>query len=385
MEATGFITGTLKGLKIDYVLSLPCDRVKTLLAKLDGIYGERHIHLSREEEGLGIAAGLFAGGKRYALFIQSSGVGNIFGALMTLIKTYRIPLPIFVSHRGIYKEKILPQVLMGEVTENLFKACGVPVVKVYDKSALPIIPKAVEEAFRKREPIAILLSPALFEGEEYKNPVFEKEREKVVSVKVEKSIKNPDMRRFEAVAELFSFLKEKGDKDTVLFANIGFPAREVYHLKNLFGIENSVFYMLGSLGLVSSIALGYSVATGRSVISIDGDGSLLMNTGTLATCSSYAPENFRIFCVDNGTWGSTGDQENFNFSTVDVEVVAKGMGFKNTSSVWKRDGLKEKLEWFFTSDKPFLQVVVNPGNEKVGTIPLSPEEILREVKVDSCY
>ncbi|WP_457568497.1 sulfopyruvate decarboxylase subunit alpha [Desulfurobacterium sp.] len=381
MEATGFITGALKGLKIDYVLSLPCDRVKTLLAKLDDVYGRRHIHLSREEEGLGIASGLFAGGKRYALFIQSSGVGNIFGALMTLIKTYKVPLPIFVSHRGIHREKILPQILMGEVTENLFKACGVPVVRVYDKSALPIIPKAVEEAFRKREPIAILLSPVLFEGEEYTNPVFEKERKKRVSVKIEKSIQNPDMRRFEALAELLSFLKEKGDDETVLFANIGFPAREVYHLKNLLNVKNPVFYMLGSLGLVSSIALGYSIATEKPVVSIDGDGSLLMNTGTLATCSAYAPENFGIFCVDNGTWGSTGDQENFNFSRVDVEVVARGMGFENTSSVWQRKDLRERLEWMAEVEKPFLQVVVNPGNERVETIPMSPEDILGEVKV----
>ncbi|WP_456396411.1 sulfopyruvate decarboxylase subunit alpha [Desulfurobacterium sp.] len=379
METSSFILGILKGAKIDYVLSLPCDRIKSLLQQFDSNYKEKHIKLTREEEGLGIAAGLFIGDKRYAMFIQSSGVGNIIGALMTLIKSYNIPLPIFVSHRGIYKEKIVPQVIMGEAIENIFNACSVPVVKIYDKNSLPLIPKAVDRAFKERTPVAILLSPALFEGEECKNPVFEKERKKRVEVKIEKEIENSDMKRFESLSELLLFLKETGDKETTLFANIGFPAREVYHLKKILNVENPVFYMLGSLGLVSSIALGYSIATERNVISIDGDGSILMNTGTLATCAVYGKENFKIFCVDNGTWGSTGDQENFNFSTADVEVVARGMGFRETSCVWERIKLKEKIEWLMNG-KRFLQVVVNPGNEKVDTIPLTPEEILKGVK-----
>ena len=379
METSAFILGTLKGAKIDYVLSLPCDRIKVLLHKLNSTYKEKHINLTREEEGIGIASGLFLGRKKYAMFIQSSGVGNIIGSLITLIKTYNIPLPIFVSHRGIYKEKITPQVLMGEATENIFKACGISVVKIYDKNSLHLIPKAIEEAFRKRTAIAILLSPALFEGEECKNPVFEKERKKRVEVKIEKEIENPDMRRFEALSELLLFLKETGDSETALFANIGFPAREVYHLKKILGAENPVFYMLGSLGLVSSIALGYSIAAERNVISIDGDGSILMNTGTLATCAVYGKENLKIFCIDNGTWGSTGDQENFNFLTADVEVVARGMGLKETGCVWERVKLKEKIEWLMNG-KRFLQVVVNPGNEKVGTIPLTPEKILNGVK-----
>ena len=379
METSSFILGILKGAKIDYVLSLPCDRIKSLLQQFDSNYREKHIKLTREEEGLGIATGLFIGKKRYAMFIQSSGVGNIIGALMTLIKTYNIPLPIFVSHRGIYNEKILPQVIMGEAIENIFNACNVPVVKIYDKNSLPLIPKAVDKAFKERTPVAILLSPALFEGEECRNPVFEKERKKRVEVKIEKEIENPDMRRFEALSELLLFLKETGDSETTLFTNIGFPAREVYHLKKILNVENPVFYMLGSLGLVSSIALGFSIAAERNTISIDGDGSLLMNTGTLATCATYGKENLKIFCVDNGTWGSTGDQENFNFSTADVEVVARGMGLKETGCVWERIKLKEKIEWLMNGRR-FLQVVVNPGNEKVGTIPLTPEEILNGVK-----
>ena len=61
------------------------------------------------------------------------------------------------------------------------------------------------------------------------------------------------------------------------------------------------FYMIGSMGLASSIGLGVALARPeRRVIVFDGDGNVLMNLGTLATIAAAAPRNLLHVCFDNG-------------------------------------------------------------------------------------
>ena len=62
------------------------------------------------------------------------------------------------------------------------------------------------------------------------------------------------------------------------------------------------------MGLCSSIGLGLSLSIDEPVISIDGDGSILMNMNTLATIGNRSPNNFTLLIIDNGSYGSTGDQ-----------------------------------------------------------------------------
>ncbi len=380
MDASAFILGALKGAGVDFALSLPCDRMKTLLSAIDASFKEKHIKLVREEEALGITAGLFLGGKKYAVFVQSSGIGNMVGALLTLTKTYKIPLPLFISHRGIYKEKIYPQIVMGKALEQILNAVGIQTVKVYEKEHLELIPAAIKAAFDKRLQIAILLSPKLFEDEEFNQETFEG-RGRLLKLSLEKNYTEPDIRRFEAIKELLITLKTHHmEDDTVIFANIGAPSKEVYYLKNLLGVKTPTFYMLGSLGLVSSIALGYSLCQQRSIISIDGDGSLLMNAGGLSTCAAYGKNNLHIVCIDNGTWGSTGDQPTHAFFTADLEVVARGMGFDRTYFASNSYDLKGILKAVTQREKNFLHVVVKPGSEKVPNVPLSPEEIVGQIR-----
>ena len=81
--------------------------------------------------------------------------------------------------------------------------------------------------------------------------------------------------------------------------------------------------MLGSMGLASSIGLGLSLTVDKNVISIDGDGSILMNMNTLATIGNRAPNNYTLLIIDNGSYGSTGDQKTFtNEATSLKEVVS---------------------------------------------------------------
>ncbi len=96
------------------------------------------------------------------------------------------------------------------------------------------------------------------------------------------------------------------------------------------------FYMLGSMGLACPIALGVALAQPqRGVIALEGDGSLLMSLGCLATIATVAPRNLTVIVWDNGIYQITGKQPTATSHGTDIVAVARGAGIPN--STWVRD------------------------------------------------
>lgn len=96
------------------------------------------------------------------------------------------------------------------------------------------------------------------------------------------------------------------------------------------------FYMLGSMGLAAPIALGVAMAQPqRQVFALEGDGSLLMQLGTLGTIASVKPKNLAIVVWDNGAYQITGGQPTLTSTTVDLVAIAKGAGIERAS--WATD------------------------------------------------
>jgi thiamine pyrophosphate-dependent acetolactate synthase large subunit-like protein len=96
------------------------------------------------------------------------------------------------------------------------------------------------------------------------------------------------------------------------------------------------FYMLGSMGLTCPIALGVALAQPRRrVIALEGDGSLLMQLGSLATIAMLAPKNLSIIVWDNGCYQITGSQPTATRSGADIVAIARGAGISR--SVWAAD------------------------------------------------
>jgi len=94
------------------------------------------------------------------------------------------------------------------------------------------------------------------------------------------------------------------------------------------------FYMWNSMGMASSIALGLALARpDLRVIVLDGDGSILMNLGSLATERACGVTNLVHIIWDNGGWEITGGQPAGSPFGVDLEAVARGCGFRKTASV----------------------------------------------------
>src|SRR5947199_8183886 len=96
------------------------------------------------------------------------------------------------------------------------------------------------------------------------------------------------------------------DADAVIVASLGHPAYDLFAA----GDRPRNFYTWGSMGLASSIGLGVAMARPEiDVIVLDGDGSLLMNLGSLATIGVVQPANLIVIVMDNEEYGTTGGQK----------------------------------------------------------------------------
>src|SRR5947207_8991776 len=81
---------------------------------------------TREEEAFGIAAGLFLGGARPTVMLQSSGLGNSLNALTSLLLPYEIPALIVISMRGDAGEWNAAPVPMGRAVAPILQSIGIP-------------------------------------------------------------------------------------------------------------------------------------------------------------------------------------------------------------------------------------------------------------------
>ena len=114
-------------------------------------------------------------------------------------------------------------------------------------------------------------------------------------------------------------------RDELVVCNIGLPSQELHMMDD----QPTNFYMLGTMGLSSSIGLGLALSQKAKVISIDGDGSILTNLGTMPTIANNVADNFTLFIVDNGSYGSTGDQPTYTGKKTSLAAVATACGCEN--------------------------------------------------------
>lgn len=122
MDSSEAIYNGLKDCGIDFIVSVPCVNLSRLLDMIDEDSEITHIPVTREEEGIGICAGAYLGGKSPAILMQNSGLGNSINALKSLMELYEFPLLMIMSHRGTEGENICGQVPMGESTPRILEA-----------------------------------------------------------------------------------------------------------------------------------------------------------------------------------------------------------------------------------------------------------------------
>ena len=163
--------------------------------------------------------------------------------------------------------------------------------------------------------------------------------------------------------------------ELVIHAN-GFISRESFNLEDRLGN----FYMIGSMGLASSIALGVALSKPeRRVVVFDGDGNVLMNMGSLALIGAQQPRNFVHVVFDNEAYGSTGNQPTIS-NRVALDEVARASGYVDVRRVEDADQLQTAVQELLAKDGPsFLLIKIEPDREerKIGRITHEPQQIVR--------
>jgi sulfopyruvate decarboxylase subunit alpha len=149
---------------IDLVASVPCIKLGPLLEMIAADPTMKHIPVTREEEGIGICAGAYLGGKRPALVMQNSGLGNCINALASLDLLYELPVLMVLSHRGTRGEKISAQMPMGRATGPLLDALGIAHLRPLPGEGEATVIKAARMSFTTRRPVAMLLDLDFWRG-----------------------------------------------------------------------------------------------------------------------------------------------------------------------------------------------------------------------------
>jgi len=157
------------------------------------------------------------------------------------------------------------------------------------------------------------------------------------------------MRRFEAIKRIIEVIDNE-----IVVCNLGHPAQELFAIKD----RPQNFYMLGSMGLASSIGLGLALSTNRKVIVLDGDGAVLMNLGTLTTIGFNQPKNYILIIIDSEAYGSTGFQPTFTAYGLRLDHIAKACNIPHTFLITQEAEIKEKLEKVLkANDGPYCMVI----------------------------
>ena len=120
-------------------------------------------------------------------------------------------------------------------------------------------------------------------------------------------------------------------EDRIVVTIMGACAQELYDL----GHRDNFFYLQHAMGLASSIGLGLALhLPHEKIVVLDGDGSVLMNLGTLATLARYRPRNLVHIIFDNGSLLSTGGFDSHTTSGItDLAAIARGAGIERVSAV----------------------------------------------------
>lgn len=172
---------------------------------------------------------------------------------------------------------------------------------------------------------------------------------------------------------LLKVLLETRTAETVLLATTGYTGRELCELSDV----ESNFYIIGSMGCVSSMGIGLALAQApRPIVVVDGDGAALMRMGAFATNGCYGPDNFLHILLDNGTHESTGGQSTVS-PNLDWAGIASACGYPYAHRGTGLEGLAQRVQaWYMNPKLTFLSIQTRVGvPEHLCRPPVSPDEV----------
>lgn len=328
----------------DFITGVPCSILKSFLGFLDENQGRiEHIIATNEKEAIGIAAGYYlATSKISIVYMQNSGLANSVDILTSLMnkEVCSIPALLLVSWRGEPGEEDAPShIKMGEITLKLLEVLDIPYTILSDDAteAAKEIAQAKVYLQNNSLPYALVIKKNLIESYQAKskNSLYSMSREQAIRIVIDNLLGNE-----------------------VVISTAGWTSRELFEFRETKKQSHQTdFYTVGSMGCPSAIALGIALAkSDKKIFIFDGDGSVLMQMGTLATMGHYLPKNLYHIIFDNNVYGSTGNQKTIS-DTADFCKVALACGYKKSQAVSTPQELIDFIKTANSQQSPAMLVI----------------------------
>ncbi len=149
---------------IEFVTTVPCKQLAGVIDEVEARPEIYHIPSNKEDEGMGLCAGAFMGGKRPAIIMQNTAIGVTINTLVTLIQFYRMPLPMLISFRGELKEPVACQVEMAVHTKALLSQLNIPTYHFHKQQDAEELDAILKYTFMCNKPVAILTDATFWGG-----------------------------------------------------------------------------------------------------------------------------------------------------------------------------------------------------------------------------
>jgi phosphonopyruvate decarboxylase len=335
---------------------VPCSFLKSLINY--AINECEYVAAANEGDAVAIASAAYMGGKKSVVLMQSSGLTNAVSPLTSLTYPFRIPLLGFVSLRGEPGIPDEPQhELMGRITTQLLDLMEVEwqyLSKDLAEAEQQFL--QADQHIAHNRPFFFVVRKGTFDDVVLKTCTKDQSGSELPS-------------RYQALTVIHACM----DSRTVQLATTGKTGRELFEI----GDADNNLYMVGSMGCVSSFGLGLALTQkNKDIVVIDGDGSLLMRMGSLATNGYYNPPNMIHILLDNHAHESTGGQSTVSTNISFVDIAAS-CGYAKSLKVYSLEQLEASLkEWKQAKGLTFLYMEISTNaKEELGRPQIKPYEV----------
>jgi phosphonopyruvate decarboxylase len=374
ITADKFLTPA-RELGFNFYTGTPCSYLKPFINYVIDTDGFDFIDSVNEGDAVAIAAGATVAGKRAVVMFQNSGLGNAVNPLTSLTYTFNLPVMVITTLRGEPGGAAdEPQhELMGQITTALLETM---------KMKWAFFPQTEAEVM-----------PALKAADDYMKThnqpyVFVMRKDDIAEYKLQKK-SAPSLKSFNithkdtfeldyAQREMRTPVLEKVQqhlgKDVAVIATTGKTGRELYEV----GDRENQFYMVGSMGCALAFGLGIALCKpDLKVVVLDGDGALLMRTGSMATVGAYKPKNLIHILIDNEVHDSTGGQGTVT-GGISFGAIAAGFSYPqiySTDMLAKFENILDEVK-SASAGPVFVHLKTKKGSpEKLGRPKVTPPEV----------
>jgi len=357
---------------LDFYCGVPCSFLTPIINRVIGDPTLDYVAAASEGEAVAIAAGAWLAGRGTSVMCQNSGLGNAVNPLTSLSFPFRIPTLLITTWRGGPGVQDEPQhELMGEITPDLLDVMRIrrrPFPKSVDD-----VSGALTEALDHMDETGLPYALIMEKGDVAAGALDAEAVNAPGPGETVEARGGATPSRMDAMAGLLGRLPD----DAAVIATTGKCGRELFTLAD----REQHLYQVGSMGCAAAMGLGVALNTSNPVVVLDGDGSLLMKMGTLATVGAYAPGNLIHIVLDNGTYDSTGGQPTVS-GGVDFAAVASAAGYRKGISCRGQDGFIEAIGLALHNTGPTLiHMPVLPGSAKgLGRPTVKPQDVARRFK-----